>query len=168
MRYRYGVQRLNSHYSELCRTPEVRHAPFVAVRVIVIGLIYSIPGIFLGDNRRLSEAGSTLDQEPPRVDRFPQIRRTTLSKIALPSPGTDANPEKPYSGSSREYWHIYTLYRAALHRVPRRLFIMQLQMSGLASSPAQSKVKCLSVSLRLANPGFILSRCSRFPIRQQC
>jgi len=86
------------------------------------------------------------------VDRFPQIQRTTLSKLsstgAVPSGGY-ANPEKPYSGSSRECWHMYTLYRVALHRVPRRLCIMQLQMSGLASSPAQSKVKCVSVSLHL-------------------
>jgi len=63
------------------------------VRVIVIGLICSIPGIF----HRLSEAGSTLDQEPTRalIDSH-KFSGTTLSKVALPHPAPegDANPEK--------------------------------------------------------------------------
>jgi hypothetical protein len=67
MRCRCVVQRLKSHHSGLCRMPELRHAPFVAVRVMVIGLICLVPGIFQSDNRRLSEAGSTLDQEPTRA-----------------------------------------------------------------------------------------------------
>ena len=92
-----------------------------------------------------------MDQESTRalIDSHKFRGRPYRRLVQRLPPGGYANPEKPYSGSSRECWHMYTLYRAALRRVLRRLCIMQLEMSGLASSPAQSKVKCVSVSLHL-------------------